>query len=366
MSTRRKPPVILAQAGIQSLRKKSWVPAFAGTTGKCGRRTFIAGLGAAAGSSVVWPLAARGQQGAPTRRIGVLVNGVENDSEMRARLIAFRHGLDRLGWAQDRNVRLDYRFAGERPEQFRQFAAELVALKPDVIFANSTPAVVALQRETRTVPIVFAAVSDPIGSGVVASLARPGGNVTGLALYEDGIPGKWLGMLKEIAPWVARAAVVANPKATPFDYFMRSARLTGPSFGIEVVPAPLDKADEIEPSIERFAQQANGALVVLPDAGLIYQRDLIISLALHHRLPAVYPFRIFVTAGGLMSYSTDVVEQFQQAAGYVDSILRGVSPADLPVQTPTKYETVFNLKTAKALGLDVPASLLVRADEVIE
>ena len=300
------------------------------------------------------------------RRIGVLVSGADDDSEIQARNTAFRQGLEQLGWSEGRNIRIDYRFSGDNPERFPQLAKELIALSPDVILSHSTPAAMALQRETQTIPIVFVAVSDPIGSGVVATLARPGGNVTGLLLYEDGITGKWLGMLKEIAPRLARAADIANPKATPFDYFVRSAKATGPSLGIEVVPTPLENAGDIERSIEVFAREPNGGLVLLPDATAIYQRDLIIALAARYRLPAVYAFRVFVTAGGLMSYSTDIVEQNRQAASYIDRILRGTNPADLPVQAPTKYETVVNLKTAKALGLDVPPSLLVRADEVIE
>jgi putative tryptophan/tyrosine transport system substrate-binding protein len=327
------------------------------------RREFIVGLG---GATAAWPLVTRAQQPERMRRIGVLVNGIEDDLEMQARLAAFRQGLGQLGWSEGGNIRFDYRFAGSSPERFPQFAKELIGLNPDVIFANSTPATAALRRETRTIPIVFVAVSDPIGSGVVASLARPGGNATGLLLYEDGIVGKWLGMLKQIAPRLVRAAIVANPKATPFDYFLHSAKAIGPLLGIEVVPTPVENIEDIQPSIELFARVPNGGLVLLPDARSIYQRDLIIALAARYRLPAVYAFRVFVTAGGLMSYSTDPVEQNRQAAAYVDRILRGTDPAELPVQAPTKYQTTLNLNTAKALGFTIPETLLATADEVIQ
>ncbi len=326
------------------------------------RREFIAGLASAA----AWPLAARAQQPDGMRRIGVLVNGMEDDSEMQARLAAFRQGLGQFGWSEGRNVRIDYRFSGGSPERFPKFAKELIALNPDIIFASSTPAVAALHQETRTIPIVFVGVSDPIGSGVVASLARPGGNTTGLLLYEDGIIGKWLGMLKEISPPLVRAAIVANPKSTPFDYFLRSAKAVGPLLGIEVVPAPVENTEDMERSIELFARVSNGGLVVAPDATLIDQRDLITGLAARYRLPAVYAFPVFVRAGGLMSYSTDVIDQNRQAATYIDRILHGTNPADLPVQAPTRYQTTLNLKTAKALGLTIPETLLATADEIFE
>ena len=320
------------------------------------RREFIAGLGSAA----VWPVVARAQQAGRLRRIGVLVNGMEDDSEMQARLAAFRQGLGQFGWSEGRNVRIDYRFSGGSPERFPQFAKELIALNPDIIFASSTPAVAALHRETRTIPIVFVGVSDPIGSGVVASLARPGGNTT------DGIIGKWLGMLKEISPRLVRAAIVANPKSTPFDYFLRSAKAIGPLLGIEVVPTPVENTRDMERSIELFARVSNGGLVLAPDATLIDQRDLITGLAARYRLPAVYAFPVFVRAVGLMSYSTDVIDQNRQAATYIDRILHGTNPSDLPVQAPTKYQTTLNLKTAKALGLTIPETLLATADEVIQ
>jgi putative ABC transport system substrate-binding protein len=327
------------------------------------RRAFITLLGGAA----AWPLAARAQEPDRTRRrIGVLANGPEEDLELRSRLAAFRQGLEQLGWSEGRNMQIDYRFSAPDPEQFAQMAKALIASKPDVIFAQTTPAALALQRETRTVPIVFVSVSDPIGSGIVASLARPGGNITGFLLYEDGIIGKWMGMLKEIAPRLERAAIVANPNSTPYDYFLRSAKAVSPSLGIEVVPTPFDNVGEIERVIERFARVPNGGLILPPDTTITNNRDLVVALAARLRLPAVYALRVFVTAGGLMSYSTDIIEQNRQASSYVDRILRGANPADLPVQAPTRYETTLNLKTAKALGLDVPPTLLVRADEVIE
>src|SRR6516225_7692994 len=325
------------------------------------RREFITLLGGAA----AWPLAAQARQGEPMRSIGVLTADAEDDPEVEARLTAFRQGLDRLGWSVGRNVRIDYRFGANNPDHYQSLAKELVRLQPDVLFAIATPIAVAFQRETRTIPIVFISVSDPIGSGLVASLARPGGNLTGLLLYEEGITGKWLAMLKEIAPGLSRAALIANPKRTPYDYFVQSAKSVAPSLAIELAPSPVENAADIERVIESSAREPNSCLVVLPGTP-IEHRDLVIALTARHRLPAVYPFRFFVAAGGLMSYGTDFIDQSRQAASYVDRILRGANAADLPVQAPTKYETVLNLKTAKALGLDVPSSLLVRADEVIE
>jgi putative tryptophan/tyrosine transport system substrate-binding protein len=325
------------------------------------RRDFVTFLGATA----AWPLAARAQQGERVRRIGVLTAETEDDPQTKARLAAFRQGLERLGWSEGRNVRIDYRFAADHPDRYQPLAKELVSLQPDVLFAYTTPIAVTFQQESRSIPIVFAGVSDPIGSGLVASLSRPGGNITGLLLYEEGITGKWLAMLKEIAPSLSRAALIANPNRTPFDYFVRSAKSVASSLAIELAPSPVKDAADIERVIVSFSREANSGLVILPGTA-IEHRDLVIALAARLRLPAVYYGRFFVAAGGLMSYGIDYVDQFQRAAGYVDRILRGARPADLPVQAPTKYETTLNLKTAKALGLDVPASLLVRADEVFE
>jgi putative ABC transport system substrate-binding protein len=326
------------------------------------RREVITLIGAAA----TWPLAVRAQQPERIRRIGVLVGGAEDDPEFRAGLAGFRQGLEKLGWSEGGNVRIVTRFAAGRADQFQMLAKELVALQPDVIFAISPPVVASLQQESRTIPIVFIGVSDPIGAGFVGSLARPGGNLTGLLVYEDGITGKWLAMLKEIAPRLLRAALVGNPKTTAYDYFLRTTGALAPALAIELVPSQVENAADIERAIESFARIPNSGLVLPPDATTIIHRDLIVALAARHRLPTVYSFRFFVAAGGLMSYGTDFLDNFRQAASYVDRILHGANPADLPVQAPTKYETVINLKTAKALGLTVPPGLLVSADEVME
>jgi putative ABC transport system substrate-binding protein len=325
------------------------------------RRAFITLLGGAA----AWPLTARAQQQDRIRRVGVLVNGVESDVESQALVAAFRRGLENLGWSAGRNIHLDTRFAADA-SRFQPLARDLVALRPEVILAHTTPFAAAAQLESHTIPIVFTSVSDPIGSGFIASLSRPGSNLTGLLLYEDGITGKWLAMLKEIAPQLRRAAIIANPKNTPYEYFLRSAQAPASALAIELVPSPVENAVDIQQTIASFARVPDGGLVFLPDALILANRDLVIALAAHHRVPTVYSIRTFVTAGGLMSYDTDRADQFRQAATYVDHILRGEKPADLPVRAPTKYETVLNLKTAKALRLDVPAGLLVAADEVIE
>ena len=327
------------------------------------RREFITLVGGAA----AWPLAARAQQGERTRRIGVLVSSVETDPAVHGRIAAFRQSLEQLGWLEGRNVQIELRFTGDNYERLPQLVQEMVAFNPDVIFASATPAVRALQAKTPTIPIVFVYVSDPVGAGVVASLARPGGNTTGLLLYEESIAGKWLGMLKEMSPPLTRAALVGNPKGFTYDYFVRSSKTIAPALGIEVAPTPIENdAAAIEQPIAALARTPNCGLFLPPDITTDHYRDLIIALAARYRLPAVYAFRHFVTAGGLMSYGVDMVEQHRQAASYVDRILRGANPADLPVQAPTKYETVLNLKTARALAFDVPPTLLVRADEVIE
>ena len=326
------------------------------------RRDFITLLG---GAAVGWPIAARAQQAERMRRIGVLAALGEDDPDMRARLAGLQQGLERLGWSEGRNVRIDTRFAGGSGDRHQPLAKELVSLQPDVIFAQSTPIAAALQRESSSIPIIFVEVSDPIGSGFIASLARPGGNLTGLLAFEASITGKWLAMLKEVAPRLARAALLANPKTTAYDYFLRSAEALAPSLA-EVVPSRIENGADIERTIAAFAQVPDGGLVLPPDGTTLLHRDLIIDLAARHRLPAIYAFRAFVADGGLMSYGTYPIEVFRQTAAYVDRILRGAKPADLPVQAPTKYQTVINLKTAKALGLEVPVALLVAADEVIE
>jgi putative ABC transport system substrate-binding protein len=328
------------------------------------RREIISLIG---GAAVAWPLAARAQQGERMRRVGVLLPYAVDDPEIGSRLTTFRQALEKLGWSEGRNVQIDYRFAAGSSDRYRPLARELIALAPDLILAVTTPVTATLQRETTTIPIAFTSVSDPIGSGFVASLARPGGNLTGVLLFESSIMGKWLAMLKEIAPHVTRAALVGNPKTTPFHYFQRAAEASAPSLAIELVPAPIENAEaDIERVIESFASSTYGGLVVLPDTTTLIRRDLVIALAARNHLPAVYPFRTFVDSGGLMAYTVSLVETYRLAAMYVDRILRGAKPADLPVEAPTKYDTVVNLKAAKSLGIEVPPSLLIRADEVIE
>ena len=326
------------------------------------RREFIAALGGAA----AWPVVAHAQQPEQMRRIGVLVASAEDELDIQARLDGFRQGIEKLGWSQGRNLRIDTRFAAGRADQYQVLAKELVALQPDVILAQSPSITAALQRESHAIPIVFVSVSDPIGAGFVASLARPGGNITGMMQYEAGITGKWLAMLKEISPRLARVALVGNAKTTAYDYFLHAAEAAAPPLAIELVPRRVETAADIERAIGAFARAPNGGLLLLPDSTVTSNRDLIIALAAHHRLPAVYPFRFFVAAGGLMSYGTDQVEILRQAASLRRPHPARHKPADLPVQAPTKYETILNLKTAKALDLDVPTSLLARADKVIE
>jgi len=322
------------------------------------RREFITLLG---GTAAAWPLLARAQQAGKLPTIGVLAG--YDDPNMKA----FQQELERLGWADGRNVHVEYRYA-PAGTQVQALAKELVALQPEVIFAQSRPVVAALRAESDTIPIVFTAVIDPIGAGFITSLARPGGNITGFMVYEPSVVSKWLAMLKEIAPQLSRAALVCNPKtAVYYDYLLRAAEAVAPALGIELVPGRVENAAaDIERAIAAIAGVPNGGMVVLPDSTTSVHRELITALAARYRLPAVYNNRFFVDAGGLMSYGVVWVEEYRQAASYVDRILRGAKPADLPVQTPTKYETVLNLKTAKALGLPVPAELLVAADEVIE
>jgi len=327
------------------------------------RRAFIAALGSAAAS----PLVARAQQTERLRRIGVLMGLAEDDPDARARLAVFRQGLDRLGWSEGRNVSIDYRFA-PAGVQAHVLAKELIASQPDAILAQTTPVVVALQGESRTIPIVFVGVADPVGSGLVNNLGRPDGNITGFMLFEAGITGKWLAMLKEIAPGLVRAGLLINPKTAPYyEIYLRAAQAAASSLAVEAILSPIESdAAKIERAIEEFARTPNGGLVLPPDSFTVVHRDLIIALAARHKLPAVYPDRLFVAAGGLMCYSTNRADQFRQAASYIDRILRGAKPAELPVQVPTKYETMVNLKTARALGFTVPPGLLVAADEVIE
>jgi putative ABC transport system substrate-binding protein len=325
------------------------------------RREFITLLGGAA----AWPLATHAQQGDRMRRISVLVGLSADDPGMKPRLTALRDELDRFGWVEGRNVRVDYRYA-PGGAQAEALARELIALQPDVVVAHTILVAMALQRETRAIPIVFVSVGDPIGPGLIASLARPGGNLTGLTTFEAGIAGKWVAMLKEVAPQVNRALFLANPKFATYDYYRRGAEDAAAALSLELVPARIESAAEIERTVEAFARTPEAALVVAPDLTTAAHADLIVALAARHRLPAVYAFGYMVAAGGLMSYGTDRVAEMRQAASYVDRILRGAAPADLPVQAPTRYELAINLKTAKALGLDVPPTLIARADEVIE
>jgi putative tryptophan/tyrosine transport system substrate-binding protein len=328
------------------------------------RRRFLTLLaGAAAGGS---NKVGAQQQASSLRRIGALWSLSETNPDMQARLTQFNQGLVRLGWLEGKNIHLDGRFAAGETDRFESLAKALVASKPEAIVAQSTPVALALFRETRSIPIVFVSVSDPIGSGLVASLSRPGGNVTGVLLYEEGIAGKWLAMLKEVAPKLARVAIAANPNTTPFEYFLQAAKSPAAALSIDIIPMPIETAADIERSIPDFAAKPNGGLVLLPDSTNILHRDLLIALAARHRLPSVYGYRSFTEAGGLMSYSTDIPQQNRLVASLIDRILRGTAPADLPVEAPTKYETAINVKAAKALGLEIPSALLARADDVIE
>jgi ABC-type uncharacterized transport system substrate-binding protein len=326
------------------------------------RRDFITLLGTA----VAWPVAARAQQREQMRRIGVLMNLGSDDAEGQARNAAFLQGLQELGWTVGRNVRIEYRWGAGDAELFRRHGLELVALAPDVILAGGGAVVPSLLQATRTIPIVFTLTPDPVGAGFVESLARPGGNATGFTTFEYGISGKWLELLKEIAPHVTRAAVIRDPAIAAGLGLWGAIQSVAPSLGVELRPLGVRDAGEIERVVTAFARSSNGGLIVTGSSLATVHRELITTLAARYRLPAVYPQRSFVTVGGLISYGPDSIDPYRQAAGYVDRILRGEKPADLPVQAPTKYELVINLKTAKTLGLTVPETLLARADEVIE
>jgi putative tryptophan/tyrosine transport system substrate-binding protein len=326
------------------------------------RREFITLLGGAA----AWPLAARAQQGERVRRIGVLLGFAADNTDGRARLAAFLQSLQQLGWTEGRNMRIDIRWGGGDAERHRRYAAELVALAPDVILASSSPAVGPLLQATRTIPIVFTAVTDPVGAGFVDSVPRPGGNAAGFTSFEYGNSGKWLELLKEIAPGVTRVAVLRDPAIAAGIGQLGAIQSAAPSLGVEVSALNVRDAGEIERAFAAFARSSNGGLIVTSSALAFVHRELIITLAAQHKLPAVYNNRFFVIGGGLISYGPDRFDQFRLAAGYVERILRGEKPADLPVQAPTKYELTINLKTARALGIDVPPTLLALADEVIE
>jgi putative ABC transport system substrate-binding protein len=326
------------------------------------RRTFIAGLGSVA----AWPAVARAQQGDRMRRIGVLMNGAPDDPEAQTRNAAFLQGLQEWGWTIGRNVRIDTRWALGNTDRLRRYATELAALAPDVIQATGASGVAASQLATRTIPIVFANVTDPVGAGLIASVARPGGNTTGFMFTEYGMSGKVLELLKQIAPRVRRAAVLRDPTVAGQIGQFAAIGSVAPSLGVEVSPVDGRDAGDIERAITEFARQPSGGLIVVGSSAVLLHRGLIIALAAKYGLPAIAPYRIFVTDGGLISYGPDSIDQYRQAARYVDRILRGEKPADLPVQAPTKYETAINLKTAKALGLTIPETLLATADEVIQ
>ena len=326
------------------------------------RREFITLLG---GTMAAWPLGARTQE--RIRRVGVLTGaGGPNDEEAPARKAALEQGLERAGWVEGGNLRIDYRFPAANPEATRRYAAELVALAPDVIISSGTASMAPLLQATRTVPIVFVNVADPVGAGFVDSLARPGGNVTGFLQFEYSLSGKWVELLKEIAPRVTRVAVLRDPTVTSGIGQFAVVQSVAPSAGMEVVPINVRDPAEIERRFGAFANSANGGVIATASALAVVHRDLLVALASRHRLPAIYHRKVFVVAGGLISYGPNLIDQFAHAGGYAGRILNGEKPADLPVQAPTKYELIANLKTAKELGLDVPSSLLARADEVIE
>jgi putative ABC transport system substrate-binding protein len=325
------------------------------------RREFVTLLGGAA----AWPFAARAQQGERVRRIGSLV-GVADEAATRSRFDAFRQALAQLGWTEGGNVRIDYRWGEGKLDTIRKHAAELAALAPDIVLVTGGASLGAMLQVSRTVPIVFVIVPDPVGSGFVDSLSRPGGNATGFMQFEYSLSAKWLELLKQIAPHVTRVAVLWEPAQAAGIGQFAVIQSVAPSLGMEVIPISVREAREIKRAVAAFARSPNGGLIVTASAPSVFHRDLIATLAARHKLPAVYPSRDFIISDGLISYSADFVDQYRRAAGYVDRVLKGEKPADLPVQAPTKYELVINLKTAKTLGLDMPAQLLARADEVIE
>jgi putative tryptophan/tyrosine transport system substrate-binding protein len=330
------------------------------------RREFLGVIGGAA--AVAWPLAARGQQPNGMRRIGVLMAHAESDPEFKAYVAAFRAGLEKLGWTEGRNIRIDFRWGALDDAEARERSAkELIALQPDLILTQNTPPTASMLKQTRTIPVVFVIVADPVGSGFVESLARPGANATGFTIMEPTIAGKWLELLKEIAPRISRAAFLFNPATTPFrDIYLSPFKAAAASLAVEAIAAPVHDTPELESVIAAHAREPNGSLIVMPDGFLNVHRAEIVSLAARYRLPTVYPWRFFAELGGLLSYGSVQGDMFRIAATYVDRILKGEKPSALPVQAPTKYELVINLKTAKALGIEVPLFFQQRADEVIE
>ena len=327
------------------------------------RRAFITLLG---GAVAAWPLAARAQQPERMWRIGILLAAAADDAVFQTRVGAFLQGLQQLGWFNGHNVSIDTRWATAHAAEIRRHAEELAALAPDVVLAHATPTVGPLLQVTRTVPIVFPVIVDPVGAGFVESLARPGGNATGFTAFEYGMSGKWLELLKQITPSLTRLAVLRDPELASGTGQFGAIQAVAPLLGVEVTPVNVRDAGEIERAVAAFARSPNGGLIVPASAAAQLHLDLIITLAARHKLPAVYADRIYVTGGGLISYGPDRIDQYRRAAGYVDRILKGEKPSDLPVQTPTKYELVVNLKTAKAIGLEMPTTVLARADEVIE
>jgi putative ABC transport system substrate-binding protein len=330
-----------------------------------GRRQFMSALG---GAAVGWPHLARAQEGERERRIGVLMGYAEDDPEAQRRIASFRHGLSEAGWVPGRNLQIDYRWANADVERIKQFAKELVALNPDVILANTTPVTAALKRETSTIPIVFVIVSDPVGAGFTASLARPGGNITGFINFEDTMGGKWLELLKEVAPGITHAAIMFNPETAPGGggYFLPSFEAAGPKLGVRTSTALVHSPADIERTITDLAAEPHGALVMMSDSFLMVHRKEVMTLTETYKLPSSLPIDAYAKEGGLLSYAPDYPDLFGRSASYVARILKGEKPADLPVQVPTKYELAVNLKTAKALGLTIPQSFLLLVDEVIE
>jgi len=327
------------------------------------RREFITLLGGAA----AWPIAARAQQGEQMRRIGVLMGYAVNDREGQANFAAFQGGLQTLGWTDGRNIRIDARWAAADTNLMQRFAKELVALQPDLILTQNTPITALMLQQTHTIPIIFANVSDPVGSGFVASLSRPGGNVTGFIDMEGSMAGKWLELLKEVAPRIARVAFLFNPATAPFaEYYLNHFKAAAASFAVEAIAAPVRDTSELESVVAAQAREPNSGLIVMPEAFMNVHRAEVTSLAARYRLPAVYPRRFFAELGGLLSYGNDQSDNFRRAATYVDRILKGANPGDLPIEQPIKFELIINLKAAKALGLAIPPSILARADEVIE
>ena len=327
------------------------------------RREFITLLGGA----VAWPVAARAQEADRVRRIGVLMAASENDSERQAFVTAFREELQKLGWIDGRKVRFDIRWAAPQAAMLQRFAKELVALQPDLVLSHNTPTTINLQQQTRTIPIVFAVVSDPVGSGFVGSFPRPGGNITGFTNIEPTMTGKWVGLLKEIAPRVVRVAFLFNPATAPYaEHYLSPFKEVAASLNLEAIPTPVRDTSELEAAITAQAQTPHGGFVVMADTFMTNHRAEITSLAARHQLPAVYPYRFFLEVGGLLSYGNDLVDSFRRAASYADRILKGATPNELPVQAPVKFELAINLKTAKALGITIPPTLLTRADELIE